>query len=178
MYGEPITHVSESKFLGITFDSKLNFKSHFKNIKESLEERLKVIKVLSSSYWSLNKSILLSIYKLLMRSLIEYSASIYTITNPQVTKSLQILQNEALRTIMKMKREEGNAKLHKTSGMPEIDNRLTILTQRYLERAIINNNPLITQLINEWSDPLNSSKPTIICKASRTIVLDEVTIRK
>ena len=71
MYGEPISQSSEVKFLGITFDSKLNFKSHIINIENSFEERLKIIKVLSISYWSLNKSTLLGIYKLLMRSLIQ-----------------------------------------------------------------------------------------------------------
>ena len=84
---------------------------------------------------------------------------------------------------MKIKREEKNAKLHKTTGMPEIDKRLTLLTGRYFERAnnnsslitrAINNNPLITKLINERSDQLNFSKHTIVCKASRSIVLDEV----
>ena len=120
MYNQFIYQSSEVKFLGITFDSKFNFKNHFKNIENLLAEKLKVIKVLSSSHWSLDKTTLLSIYKLLMRSFIEYSASVFCITNPRVTESIQILQNEALRSILKMKIDEGNEKLLKVSGLPLI----------------------------------------------------------
>ena len=38
LYGEYLTQVKDTKFLGITFGSKLNFKKHFSHIEESLQE--------------------------------------------------------------------------------------------------------------------------------------------
>ena len=42
-----LTQVTETKFLCINFDTKLNLKEHFSLIEESLNERLKVIKTLT-----------------------------------------------------------------------------------------------------------------------------------
>ena len=72
MYGEP-----------------LNFKKHLSLIEESLNERLKVIKILTHDEWGIIRITLISIYKSLMRSLIEYSSSIFYLAPPSSTKRFQ-----------------------------------------------------------------------------------------
>ena len=102
-----------------------------------------------------------------MLSLIEYSSTIYTITNPRITKSVQILQNEAQsekdHEDEKRRRE---LKLHTASNIPVIEDRIKDLTVEYFVRSQKNNIQLINQLINEYSKLPNSPNPTIIWRIS------------
>ena len=65
-----------------------------------------------------------------------------------------------------MKREEGNIKLHKASNILLIEDCIKDLNVEYFVRSQKNNNQLINQLINEYSELPNSSNPTIICRIS------------
>ena len=108
LYDEVIPQVNETKFLGITFDSRLDFKKHINQIIESCSDRLKVVRTLPLKSWGLEPSIGMSTYKLLVRSLMEYSSFICTTINPKLINQLQIIQNNALRAILKKKRSYTN----------------------------------------------------------------------
>ena len=164
--------VKYCKFLGITFDEGLNFKEHFRNLAESCEARIKILKVLSSQSWAINNKILLSIYKLLVRSLIEYSSILFDITNKTSTKRLQVIQNDALRTIFKLKKEDGNQRLYEISQIEKIDERMRKLNDRYFKKAILYENELIVKLISEYEDFYlwnRLKKDTILCFYRDTI---------
>ena len=120
LYSKPLPQVKSCKFLGIIFDEKLNFKEHFDKLTEKSEERLKILKVLSHSSWTLNIKILLCIYKLLIGLFIEYSSIVYDITSNSITKTLQIIQNDAFRLILKLKREDGNQTIQAISQLEYI----------------------------------------------------------
>ena len=105
LYDEVIPQVNETKFLGIIFDPRLDFKNHINQIIESCSDRLKVVRTLASKAWGLEPSIVMSINKLLVRSLMEYSSLICTTINPKLINQLQIIQNNALRAILKKKKQ-------------------------------------------------------------------------
>ena len=86
IYGESLSQVVETKFLGITFDSKLKFKDQFSSVENSLVEKLKVIKTLAHQEWGLSQTTLISIYKSLLRSLVEYSSTIFYLDPTSSTK--------------------------------------------------------------------------------------------
>ena len=166
LYNELLPQVKSCKFLGIIFDQKLSFKEHFEKITESCEELLKILKVLSHSSWTLNFKTLLSIFKLLIRSLIEYSSIIYDITAKSITKKLQIVQNDALRLILKLKRENGNQELHTRSKIEYIEDRMKNLNKKYLNKAMGNENELIESLVTEYEEFYlwnRVKKDTILC---------------
>ena len=166
MYNEIIPQSKEVKFLGITFDSKLNFKAHTQNIESSCKNRLNVIKVLSGKFWNLNKKVLLSIYKLIMRSLMEYSSIINNVANEKTIERLQVLQNHALRTILHKRREDGKSIIHEMANVPLIKNRFQELNERYFEKAELCENRLIKRLVEEYEGLKQShsfKKSTILC---------------
>ena len=72
IYGNPIPVVSEAKFLGLLFDNKLSFIPHIKALKA-----LDILKVLSSSDWRGDRTVLLNLYKSLIRSKLDYGSIVY-----------------------------------------------------------------------------------------------------
>ena len=100
-------------------------------------ERLKFIKTLAHKEWGLSQTTLISIYKSLMRSLVEYSTTIFYLAPTSSTKRLQTLQNDALRSILKIKREYGNFKIHRLANIQnnQIQHKIQDLNYRYFSRA-------------------------------------------
>ena len=90
---EILPYDENPKFLGIHFDSKLNFNKHIEYILEKCNERIGVIKALSFGCFKLPFHILRALYKSLIRSLMEYSSMISTLISDKQMKKLQTIQN-------------------------------------------------------------------------------------
>jgi hypothetical protein len=112
LYGHELEHIDCPKFLGIRFDRKLTFEYQADHIVKSCNNRLNIIKTLSHPFWGIETNVLLSIYKSLARSLIDYSSFTVTDMRTQVLEKLQKMQNNALRCIFKKPRKYGNENLH------------------------------------------------------------------
>ena len=67
IYGSPIPVVEEAKFLGLLFDKKLSFIPHIKAFKAKCLKALDILKVLSSTNWGGDRSVLLNLYRSLVR---------------------------------------------------------------------------------------------------------------
>ena len=89
-------------FLGITFDEKLNFSSHYTNMRVRALKRLNILKIFSHKSWRLNHSTLIVLYRALIGSIFDYSY--FTVAN--VSKStldlVQKVQNRSIRLICKV----------------------------------------------------------------------------
>ena len=69
--------VSEAKFLGLLFDNKLSFIPHIKALKAKCLKALDILKVLSSSDWGGDRTVLLNLYRSLIRSKLDYRSIVY-----------------------------------------------------------------------------------------------------
>ena len=103
--GSKLKKVNEVKFLGITFDRYLSFKYHFDNIRERCIDRLNIIKVLSHKQSKLSQNTLLNTYKLLVQSLMDYSAFAF-INLKKTNKRLFKLYNSMLFGLFSIKEEK------------------------------------------------------------------------
>jgi ribonuclease HI len=91
----PIPIVKNIKYLGLTFDSNLNYHSHINALKTKCLKTLNLLKVLSNTHWGGHQQQLLIIYRALIRSKIDYASFIY---NPSTkTPSLNPIIHKALR---------------------------------------------------------------------------------
>ena len=68
IYGTQIPVVKEAKFLGLIFDHKLSFIPHIKALKAKCLKALDILKVLSHSDWAGDRTVLLNLYRTLIRS--------------------------------------------------------------------------------------------------------------
>lgn len=94
---QPIKQVNCIKLLGIYFDSKLNWKYNIKTLKSDCNKRMNVIKTLSSTSWGSDRKCLHRTYKALIRQKIDYGSIIYDSADKKSLKSLETIQNTALR---------------------------------------------------------------------------------
>ena len=82
---DPILHlgdhdikvVQETKFLGLIWDSKLNFEAHIKYLKQKCTKAMNVLKVLAHTDWGADQSTLLQLYRALIRSKLDYGSIVY-----------------------------------------------------------------------------------------------------
>ena len=74
LYGSLIPVVDEAKFLGVIFDRKLSFIPHTKYLKAKCLKALNLLKVLSHTSWAADRTILLHLYRSLIRSKLDYGA--------------------------------------------------------------------------------------------------------
>ena len=77
LYGSLIPVVDDFKFLGLIFDCKLSFIPHFKYLKAKCLKALNLLKVLSHTNWGADRTVLLQLYRSLIRSKLDYGSIVY-----------------------------------------------------------------------------------------------------
>jgi exonuclease III len=158
LYGDKINREKEITFLGMVLDEKLNFASHIAAVKKKAISRLNIIKTVSHKSWKLSKPTLINLYTSLIRSIFEYSAIVAPRLSSQLINQLQVIQNNALRSILHLhfnkttKKHTSITELHRLAGIPMINTRLATLRNDYLDRAILLDNPIITRSIDEFKN--------------------------
>lgn len=157
------------KFLGITFDNRLNFNEHIRIIRKKCFERLKIIRIISNKKWKLEEKTKFSIYKSLIGSIIDYASSIYSKISDQMDEHISVVQNSAIRYILRKKKETSRVKLNELAckyNLKTIKDRATELNVKYFLNAINFNNPLIIKLISEYKTGFTAreiSRKTPLC---------------
>jgi hypothetical protein len=78
------------KILGVTFDPKLTFNEHIKNVKTAENKSINIIKSLTGTSWGKQKETLVATYSAITRPILEYASTVWS---PLVSdSSLQKLQ--------------------------------------------------------------------------------------
>ena len=100
LHGKTIQLKTNIRFLGITLDTKLNFVSHIKELASRAKRSLNLIKIASAHNWGADKTTLLRLYWALIRSVMDYGSTVYSLGNQSALKLLDSVHNEALRICM------------------------------------------------------------------------------
>lgn len=153
LQGEQIIFTNQLKFLGFTFDCRLNFNAHVNEIKTRCKDRLNIIKILANKNWHLKPTTLGNIYKSLIGSIVDYSFICLHMISETDLSRLQATQNMAIRAIFKLAYDcptsilgEYEAKL----GLSQVSDRLDDLNERFLRNCLANSNVLVARLLDEY----------------------------
>ena len=84
-------------FLGMILDRKLNFNEHITYIIDKGKKRLNLMRNLCGTTWGASINTLLTIYRTLIRSIIEYGDIVYDNTSNRNKQKLDSLQYQALK---------------------------------------------------------------------------------
>ena len=98
--GNKITVVKETRFLGVIFDQKLSFIPHMKALKTKCLKALYIIKVVSNQEWGADKSVLLKLYRSLVRSKLDYGCIVYGSARPSYLKILNTIHHQGQRLVL------------------------------------------------------------------------------
>ena len=156
------------KFLGITFDSKLTFQKHFKDILECCNNRYYCLQLLANKKFGPSPATIIQIYKQCVRPIFEYG-SLSTITfSDNIISKIQRLQTKFIRLALRLPKYILPKLLHDSTGLPYVKDRLLTCAAKSLDR--IAQNPLVEASIS--SNRLNPAWdrfPTplsVVCRGS------------
>ena len=85
------------KFLGLMFDSHLNWKSHISYVKSKCNDALNLLKKLSHTTWGAKRKTMIMLYKALVMSRLDYGSPIYGSASSAALKPLDSVHTRGLR---------------------------------------------------------------------------------
>ena len=97
LYGETIEKLDSMKYLGVFLDSNLSFDRHIDYIVDKAAKKIGVIRKVNECLY---RSTALTLYKSLVLPLFDYCDTVYMCTSMGNLSKLQLLQNQACRTIL------------------------------------------------------------------------------
>lgn len=143
LYGKQINYVNEIKFLGMTFDQKLSWKTHIQHLKKSCQPGLNLLRTLAFKTWGADQKTLLRLYKALIRSRLDYGAVVYNSAKNYLLRTLDTIQNTALRISLGAYHTSPSQSLHCESSELPLDLRRLYLSLSYTASVAANSsNPV------------------------------------
>ena len=122
LYGETLKIYPQVKFLGITFDSQLNFIKHFEDILDRCNTRYHRLRLLVNKKWGPSPATLIQIYKQCVRPIFEYGSVSTITTSDNIISKIQRLQNKFIRLALRLPKYICPRLLHDSSGLPSFPN--------------------------------------------------------
>lgn len=95
--GQQLKVEKSAKFLGVVFDSRLNWRQHIDYVIAKCQKRLNLMRSVSGTTWGADRRPLLTIYRALIRSVIDYGAIVYDSASESQLTRLTALQCQALK---------------------------------------------------------------------------------
>ncbi|XP_043480278.1 uncharacterized protein LOC122509979 [Leptopilina heterotoma] len=142
-----VTAQSELTYLGIILDRKLGWQKHVREISQKATKTLNVIKSMSRISWGASPSSLLTVFKGLTRSHLEWGSQFFAESAQNGLRSLDRIQNQALRTILGCMRSTPIGILLSEANIPPLSLRRSLINRRHMIRNLSwTLNPLFTKL--------------------------------
>jgi hypothetical protein len=113
IHGESLCVVNEYRYLGVLFESKLNWGPHVSSVCSRVSRIIGIIRKLS---YTLPTYILKILYFSLIHCHLSYCIETWGLANKSVLQQLQILQNRAIKIIYKLPILTSTLQLYKMSG--------------------------------------------------------------
>lgn len=135
--------VKDLNILGVTFDSKLTFKSHCLKLRNKLVERLNVIKFLSSRRSFIHTNTLVNATKSLILSKVDHGLPIYGWCAKTNLKALNKPYNTAVRRAIGAFPTSPLKCVFAESGIPEINDRVIEATHKLLPKLFNAENKIL-----------------------------------
>ncbi|GFO17358.1 Pol-like protein [Plakobranchus ocellatus] len=140
IYTEPALHLDcqqipvkgEAKFLGVFFDSKLNFSSHVKYLEKKGLKALNLLRVVGHTDWGADRATLLRLYHTLVRSKLDYGSVIYGSANKHVLRALDPIHHQGLRIALGAFRTTPIKSLYAKAWEPSLEHRCMKLAFNYV----------------------------------------------
>lgn len=161
----------EVKYLGLTVDSGLTFKSHINNIKTKFNISRIVTLPLTCRSSPLDIANKLLIYKLFLRPILTYAALSWCTAARTHINTLEILQNKFLRMITNSPWFVRNVQLRRDLNIPSFKEFLINLSKSAWARAERSENPLIRTVV----EPQDRPPPRVAVRRPEMIIFDAET---
>ena len=137
--GQAIPSSSSVKFIGITFDSTLTFRSHFRTVATLARHRLLKFNSIFSTTYVPSTSTLIRLYKSYIRSLFDYGAPAACVASPAIQLSWERIQTHFISRPLSIPSFIHNDRKRQHAYLPHIHDRNLYLGKRWYRRAMQHN---------------------------------------
>ena len=153
---------TEYKFLGVFFDEKLNWSYHIKQLRAKCVKRLDLLKLLAHTKWGSDRDIIIRLYIMLIKPKLEYGLEAFFPAKEYLTKSLDTIQNSALRIATGAFRSSPVLSLYALTGMKPPSYYKNVKLLNYYLRLLVNkSHPLHERAIELENTPQNQENQTM-----------------
>ena len=137
--GQVIPSSSSVKFLGITFDSALTFRAHFRTVAILARHRLLKLNSSFSTTYGPSTSTLIRLCKSYIRSLFDYGAPATCVASPAIQLSWERIQTHFILRALSIPSFIHNDRKRQHAYLPPIHDRNLYLAKRWYRRAMQHN---------------------------------------
>ena len=95
--GQPLAVEKSAKFLGVVFDRRLTWREHIEYVRAKCQKRLNLLRSLSGTTWGADRQSMLTVYRALIRSIVDYGAIVYDSASETMLQSVASIQYQALK---------------------------------------------------------------------------------
>ena len=156
------------KFLGLIFDTHLNWKNHIAYVKAKCKSALNLLKKLSHTNWGADRHTLMMLYKTTVLSILDYGSQIYGSASEAVLKSLDAVHNEGLRISTGAFKSSPSKSVQVESGEPPLSLHRDLVTMRSAIRIQATDSPT-KNLFNKRDIFINNHSPPFPIRANRLL---------
>ena len=132
--GQGIPSSPSVKFLGITFDSAITFRSHFHTVATLARHRLLKLNSIFSSTYGPSTSTLICLYKSYIRSLLDYGAPAICVASPNIQLSWERMKTHSISRALSIPSFIHNDRKRQHAYLPPIHDKKHVPSQT-LEQA-------------------------------------------
>jgi hypothetical protein len=126
--------VPSAKFLGLVLDSRLCWEPHLRQLRASCERSLNILRVLSGVSWGGDRTVMLRLYRSLVRSKLDYCSFIYGSATEAKLRILDPVHHTGIRLATGAFRTSPVVSLYAESGEPSLSVRRILLLCRYASK--------------------------------------------
>ena len=102
---ECLSRKNEIKYLGVTIDNKLSFKSH---IEKKCQSATKILNLLRRNLYFAPKSVKMKAYTACVRPILEYAAACWSPTSEKLNNSIEMVQHKAAKFVTNIYPRKGH----------------------------------------------------------------------
>jgi ribonuclease HI len=153
IHGNEISIENEVKFLGMIFDSKLTWNAHINSLVAKCVSRINLMRSVTSHSWGASKSVLLTIYRALVRSRLDYGSQLLYTASKTALAKLDTIQATCLRICSGAMRGTAISAMQQDCGeMPLSLRRHELQLRLAVKLSCSENNPASSVLEDNWQN--------------------------
>ena len=150
IFGNILPTSNEATYLGVLFDSRLTWEHHISKIAERAYPRLNLLRAMASLSKKHNPNLLSQLYNSTIQSIFEYSSVCIISAADCHLGKLQLIQNEALRTILKVPVYMPIPRMNDAANQTNVKDHLSLIAKNRI-KALQESSALVQETVDKFN---------------------------
>ena len=148
--GYILEFVNQYRYLGVVLDApRLRWEPQINSLKLNCIPIMNLLQCISSRHWGADRAVLIKLYKVLIRSRLDYAAAFYGSAAHSNLSKLNIIQNNCLRIALGCRKTTPVSSMEVEANIPPLTfHRREFMCKYYLRLIRLPQGPIVSELFN------------------------------